>query len=258
MKILYSPSWSAFNIGETQEDTIRAFHHLRKQGYTETQAKRIINGGCPRDLPALHEVFDKFGGRGLEYIEVEDQPYYIDCDYESSESVITKDMLTPSGVEMKPDGKPGDWEVVDVSTDSGAIRVANALNAFIDDKDKGSPFVVEYQRWHMDIQGGMERKALCVKRFFFERVEVLDGENTTDGDIVMGCVTDTDERLILLKNHEIKSKHFEVDHAQRILTVKGLEGNNEFSTTFFRGTEADFHKTSMAWSLDLFDEEELD
>lgn len=103
MRILYGGSWLGFiKISE------KAKPYLLEKGYSEEQAEDIMEGICPRHLPILHEVYDKFGlwmedegkipdgvdGKRLDEMVVDKQPYSIESDDDGIEWVVLAEDLT--------------------------------------------------------------------------------------------------------------------------------------------------------------------
>lgn len=258
MKLLYSPSWSGFSIGENEEKRLQAEYHLRKKGYTEAQARKILNGNCPRDLPDLIEVFEMFGGDGVTCEELEEQPYCITSDDEGVEDIITKDNFVQPGVKMDPKGKPEDWELFDIAQSGEAVRLASVLNGFIGDADNGSPFVVDYERNDWDFETPRERKTFKVKRFFFTQIDILGAgeENKTETGLACSVVSGGNETI--LGGREVVDARFEVDYAKKVLTVRSIAKGNRFVVTIFRGTEDEYEEfeSNRRWCQD--DDEGVD
>lgn len=102
MKLLINDSYHSFGFG------VGAKEYLLSHGYSEADADAICNGDCPRDMPILFELLEKFGcedGANLIVEEVADEPYFID-NYDDMESVIlASDLLKPgAGLHDKEKG----------------------------------------------------------------------------------------------------------------------------------------------------------
>lgn len=253
MKILYSPSWAGFSIGENEEKRLQAGYHLRRKGYTEVQARKILNGNCPRDLPDLIEVFEMFGGDGVTCEELEEQPYCITSDDEGVEDIITKDNFTQPGVKMDPKGKPEDWELFDIAQSGEAVRLASVLNGFIEDEVNGSPFVVNYERDGLVFDPPRERKSFNVKRFFFTQIDILMNAEYKREQTGLECsVCGIGGSVPILDYKEVPAARFELDRAKRVLTVRSTAKENRFVATIFRGTEDEYEEfeRNRCWCQD--------
>lgn len=256
MKILYSPSWAGFSIGENAEKRLQAKYHLRRKGYTEAQANRILKGECPRDLPDLIEAFEMFGGDGVTCEEIEEQPYCITCDDESTEDIITKDDFAQPGVKMDPKGKPEDWELVDIARSGEAVRLANILNGFIEDEVNGSPFVVNYEREVSRCETERERNVINVKRFFFTHVDLLTGDEYMRRETGLECnLNGIGGSVSILNDKEVSGGRFELDRAKRVLVVRSITEGNSFEITIFRGNEDEYDEFDRKRRWDEDDEE---
>ena len=92
MKLLINDSYHSFGFG------VGAKEYLLAHGYSEADADAICNGDCPRDMPILFELLEKFGcedGANLIVEEVADEPYIID-NYDDMESVtLASDLRFP-------------------------------------------------------------------------------------------------------------------------------------------------------------------
>lgn len=149
MKLLLNNSYgTSFSIGKESE-IHEAENYLMRKGYTRIQANRILDGDCPRDLPVLHEVFEKFGEgetSRLVYREMPDQPYYIQS-FSGCEEVLTPSNFNNPGDPFDPELKEGDWEKVDVNSEEGCCRLVQILNSFVEDKEKGTAFEIAHVGW---------------------------------------------------------------------------------------------------------------
>lgn len=103
MKLLINNNHYGFGFG------VGAKWYLLAHGYSKADADAICNGDCPRDMPILFELLEKFGcedGAELIVEEVADEPYIID-EYDGQESVILASVLLKPGAGLHDKEKGG-------------------------------------------------------------------------------------------------------------------------------------------------------
>lgn len=210
MKLLINNDYGGFGIGK-EDKRKEVLSYLMGKGYSRNQAKDILEGDCPRDLPVLHEAFEKFGQweyGALEYRELEDQPYYIE-NYDGIEHIRTLEEFTKPGASFEPEFAPRDWESVNVETAEGRARLLEILNSFIG--EGGTEFTVASDFFCKDTE---TVKRVVTSFFIPKSVGVNDCAVSLWAHGLPG-----EEPFNILGPKTFAEASFEVLHSRKTLTV---------------------------------------
>lgn len=217
MKLLVNNEYGGFSIGEEGKRN-EALVYLMRKGYSRKQSENILHGDCPRDLPVLHEVFEKFGqweyGK-LEYRELPEQPYYIE-NYDGIERIRTLNDFTNPEEPFEPERSAGDWELVDVKSEKGRNRLVEVLNTFVGGGEAGTGFSIITDLFMEDIK--------TVKRTvtsFFIPKNVAGKKNTFT---LWAHGKPGEEPFLILESNAFSEANFEVVHSEKTVTVFFLQG----------------------------------